>query len=188
MNNIEGVAAIGHSPDALDEFYREHIEAVQRFVARRVTSPEDAADLTAEVFLAAMHASRTYRGDGAAPRAWLYGIARRVVANHHRSTYRAFRAIARIDGRDLLDDDTTEQIADRIDSERSARHAYRALADLPERQRAVMELVAVDGLSVTEAAAALGISAGNARVRYHRARQRVAANLAPLHLDNAEVN
>lgn len=188
MNNIEGVGAIGHSPDALDEFYREHIEAVQRFVARRVTSPEDVADLTAEVFLAAMHASRKYRGDGAAPRAWLYGIAQRVVANHHRATFRAMRAMSRIDGRDLLDDDAIEQIADRIDSERSARQAYRALGDLPERQRAVIELVAVDGLSVTEAAAVLGITAGNARVRYHRARQRIAASLTAIHPDNAEVN
>ena len=40
-------------------------------------------------------------------------------------------------------------------------------------QRAVVELVAVDGLSLTEAAQALGISAGSARVRYHRARARL---------------
>ena len=44
------------------------------------------------------------------------------------------------------------------------------LAVLPESQRAVVELVAVDGLTVAEAAQALGITAGNARVRCHRAR------------------
>lgn len=188
MRNVEGVTAIGHSPDALEEFYREHLEAVQRFVARRVSSPEDAADLTAEVFLAAMRASRDYRGDAAAPRAWLYGIARRVVASHHRSAARASRAAGRIGARDLLDEDATEQIVARIDSERSSRDAYRALADLPERQRAVMELVAVDGLSLVDAALALGISAGNARVRYHRARQRLALSLTRLRPDQSEVN
>lgn len=176
MKSVEGVAAIGRDPDALEAFYREHIEAVQRFVARRVESHEDAADLTAEVFLAAIHASRDYR-DAAAPLAWLYGIARRVVASHHRSTARALRAAHRIDARELLDDDATDRIVARIDSQRAARGVYRSLAALPERQRAVVELVAVDGLSLTEAATALGISAGNARVRYHRARRRLAHEL-----------
>lgn len=171
----------------MEAFYREHIEAVQRFVARRVESPEDAADLTAEVFLAAIHASRAYRGDASVPRAWLYGIARRVVASHHRSTARALRAVGRIDAKELLDDDATDRIVARIDSQRAAREVYRSVAALPERQRAVVELVAVDGLSLTEAAAALGISAGNARVTYHRARQRLARALPrPLH-DASEV-
>lgn len=177
MKSVEGIAAIGRDPDALEAFYREHIEAVQRFVARRVESPEDAADLTAEVFLAAIHASPAYRGEASAPRAWLYGIARRVVASHHRSTARALRAVGRIDAKELLDDDATDRIIARLDSQRAARELYRSLAALPERQRAVVELVAVDGLSLTEAAAALGISAGNARVNYHRARQRLALAL-----------
>ena len=177
METVEGVAAIARDPDALEAFYREHIEAVQRFVARRVASPEDAADLTAEVFLAAIQASRDYRGDAAAPLAWLYGIARRVVASHHRSTARAMRAVSRIDAREFLDEDATDRIVARIDSQRAAREVYRSLAALPERQRAVVELVAVDGLSLTETAAALGISPGNARVHYHRARRRLSLAL-----------
>lgn len=177
MKTVEGVAAIGRDPDALEAFYREHIEAVQRFVARRVESHEDAADLTAEVFLAAIRASRAYRGDAAAPLAWLYGIARRVVASHHRSTARVVRAVGRIDARELLDEDAADRIVARIDSQRAAREVYRSLSALPERQRAVVELVAVDGLSLTEASAALGISPGNARVLYHRARRRLALAL-----------
>ncbi len=162
----------------MEAFYREHIEAVQRFVSRRLESPEDAADLTADVFMAAIHASRDYRGDAAAPRAWLYGIARRVVAGHHRSTARARRAVHRIDARELLDDDATDRIVARIDGQRAARALYRSLTALPERQRSVVELVAVDGLSLTEAATALGISPGNARVQYHRARRRLAHALS----------
>ncbi|MEO9325365.1 RNA polymerase sigma factor [Nocardioides sp. C4-1] len=187
MKSVDGVAAIGRDPDALEMFYREHIEAVQRFVARRVENPEDAADLSAEVFMAAIGASRTYRGDAAAPLAWLYGIARRVVANHCRSNARSARAVRRIDARDLLDEDAADRIIARIDSERAAREIYRSLAALPERQRAVVELVAVDGLSLIEAAAALSISAGHARVTYHRARQRLAQSLPQLLPDPIEV-
>ncbi|MFC6344909.1 RNA polymerase sigma factor, partial [Nocardioides hankookensis] len=74
----------------------------------------------------------------------------------------------------------------RIDGQRAAREVYRSLAALPDRQRAVVELVAVDGLSLTEAAAALGISPGNARVLYHRARRRLALTL-PATLPDLEV-
>lgn len=110
MESVEGVAVIGRDPDALEAFYRDHVEAVQRFVARRVETPEDAADLTADIFLAAIAASRDYRGEAAAPLAWLYGIARRVVAGHLRSTARARRARARLDVREMLDDESTDRI------------------------------------------------------------------------------
>lgn len=56
------------------------------------------------------------------------------------------------------------------------------------RQRAVVELVALDGLSLTEAAAALGITPGNARIRYHRARQRMALDLPHASTTTLEVN
>ena len=187
MNPADGVAAIGHDPDAFEAFYRQHLEAVQSFVARRVESPEDAADLTAEVFLATIRASRDYRGEAVVPLAWLYGIARRVVAGHHRSTARAVRAVRRIDARELLDDESTDRIVARLDGQREARRVYRSLAELPERQRAVVELVALDGLSLTEAAGALGISPGNARVLYHRARRRLAGALAHPLPDPVEV-
>lgn len=187
MKNVAGVALIGRDPEAFEAFYRENIEAVQRFVARRVEGHEEAADLTADVFLAAIQASHAYRGDAAAPLAWIYGIARRVVASHHRSTARALRAVSRIDTRELLDEDATDRIVARIDSQRAAREVYRSLRSLPERQRAVVELVAVDGLSLTEAAAALGISPGNARVRYHRARRQLALALPQPFPDSLEV-
>ncbi len=63
MDTVDGPASIGRDPDAFEAFYRAHLESVQRFIARRVDNPEDAADLTAEVFLAAIKASARYRGD-----------------------------------------------------------------------------------------------------------------------------
>jgi RNA polymerase sigma factor (sigma-70 family) len=48
-----------------------------------------------------------------------------------------------------------------------------AVGSLPARLRAVVELVDLDGLTVTEAAAALGIRPATARVRLHRARQQL---------------
>jgi RNA polymerase sigma factor (sigma-70 family) len=171
MNAASIVACIGHDPDALDAFYRAHIEMVERFVARRVTSPQDAADLTADVFIEAIESCHRYRVDRGTPSAWLYCIARHVVALHHRSAGRAARATARFRGQLWLDDDATECLAARLDAERDARVLFESLAGMSERQRAVVELVAVDGLGLNEAAEVLGITATTARVRYHRARQ-----------------
>src|SRR4051794_41664326 len=93
---------IAHDPAALEDFYRAHVEAVQRFVARRVADPYLAADLTAEVFLAAIDAAPAYRPDRGAPGAWLLGIAHNLVAAEHRRAGRERRGQARVGGRPLL--------------------------------------------------------------------------------------
>ena len=65
--------AIAASPYSFEAFYRQHVEAVQRFVARRVCGREHAADLTAEVFVAAIESAAAFRPtrNGSAV-AWLY--------------------------------------------------------------------------------------------------------------------
>jgi DNA-directed RNA polymerase specialized sigma24 family protein len=65
------VPSIGTDPAAFTEFYRAHVGEVTRFVTRRVADPHLAADLTAEVFLAAIDAAAGYRGSSGGPRAWL---------------------------------------------------------------------------------------------------------------------
>jgi RNA polymerase sigma-70 factor (ECF subfamily) len=169
------LSAIGTDPDALEAFYREHVEAVQRFVARRVSDPHLAADLTADVFLAAIDSAAGYRSDLGPPRAWLFGVARNVLAMHVRRGIREARAVGRLHGRRLLDPDSVQRIVERIDAERDARELLAALDDLEDGQRAVVELVAVDGLTPAEAAAVLGVTPVAVRVRLHRARRRLVA-------------
>lgn len=174
------VGRIGQDTDAFESFYREHLDLVQRFVARRVADPHLAADLTAEVFLAAIDAAPSYRADRGRPAAWLTGVARNVVAAEFRRQKKDTEAVRRIAGRRLLDPDSLAAIESRIDSARESRRLYDALASLPHRDRALMELVAIDGLSVTEAAAVLGVKPGTARVRLHRSRARVQSHLTLL--------
>ena len=73
----------------------------------------------------------------------------------------------------MLDGADIARLEERIDAERSARRVYEALGGVPEATRQLLELVAVDGLPVAEAAAAVGISPLAARVRLHRARKYV---------------
>jgi RNA polymerase sigma factor (sigma-70 family) len=165
------VRSIGTDPAAFTEFYRAHVDEVTRFVARRVEDPQLAADLTAEVFLAVIEAAARYRGSSGGPRTWLYGIARNIVAAEFRRCVREHLAESLVAGRRLLDADDVDRLVEKIDALRQVRELHEHLQALPEGERAVLELVSVDGLTVAEAAAALNIRPVAARVRLHRARR-----------------
>jgi RNA polymerase sigma factor (sigma-70 family) len=162
---------LSEDPVAFEAFYRRHVDAVMRFVVRRVSDPHLAADLTADIFLAALDSANTYRPGRGSEIAWLYGVARNLVSAHHRRTAREARATSRVAGRRMMDDNDLVRMEERIDAERQMRRALEAMAGLAEGERAVLELVAIDQLTVTEAAAALGIRQVTARVRLHRARR-----------------
>lgn len=133
---------------------------MQRFVTRRVGDGERAADL----FVAAIESASGYRPSRGSATAWLYGVARNVVAADHRVRHREREGLRRIVGHRLLAEDDCA----RMDAEAHARSLYAAMDRLPEAQRAVVELVALDELTLAEAV--LRISPVAARVRLHRAR------------------
>jgi RNA polymerase sigma-70 factor (ECF subfamily) len=162
-----------------------HVEAVERFVVRRVRDPDRAADLTAEVFLAAIESADGYRSSRGAPVAWLYGVARNVLAADRRRQGRELDAANRFGGRRLLDEDDIARMEDRIDAEAQSGELYLAISGLSDAERAILELVAVDGLTVQDAARALGIRPVTARVRLHRARQRLHEHFGPSAAESA---
>lgn len=169
--------AVATQPEDFERFYREHLPFVRSYLARRVSDPFDIADLTADVFVAVIRSAESYRRELGPPRAWLTGVARRVLADHWRAGAREEGTVRRLQGRRLLDDDGVDRIVGRVDAEAQARALLAAIARLPAPLRDVVELVAVDGLAVTDAAAVLGITPGAARVRYHRARRALARDL-----------
>ncbi|SDW67212.1 RNA polymerase sigma-70 factor, ECF subfamily [Amycolatopsis xylanica] len=174
-----GIRGIGTDPEVFEAFYREHLDAVHRFVARRVADPGLAADLTADVFLAAIESAHTYQPGRGSPQGWLYGVARNVVSSERRRAARALTANRRIAGRRLLDGCEIARMEDRIEAATEVRRAYEAMECLSDGERAVLELAALDGLAVSDIAHALGISSVTARVRLHRARRRMRELLAP---------
>jgi RNA polymerase sigma factor (sigma-70 family) len=176
--HYEPLTRIGHDPDAFEAFYRDHIGAVQRFVARRLDDPHLAADVTTDVFLAAIDGAHTYSPTRGPVIAWLYGVGRNTIAAEVRRRSRELNATRRIGGQRLLDPSSLARIEERIDAERESRSLYRALAELSDGDRALLELVALDGLSVADAARSLGVKPATARVRLHRSRARLTAILS----------
>jgi RNA polymerase sigma-70 factor, ECF subfamily len=174
--SAEQVPLIGRDPELFDAFYSEHLEDLQRFVARRVGDPERAADLTADIFVAAIGSAHRYRPRGT-PKAWLYGIARIVVAEDLRQSARERAREMRLRGSLLLDEEEAARIEQRIDTAAGSRRLYEAMDRLSEDERAVLELVAIDELTVADAAAAVGVRPVAARVRLHRARRKLRTEL-----------
>ena len=124
---------------------------------------ELAMDLTAETFAQALVSMRRYRGGGET--AWLYGIARNLLFQYRRRAQvenRARRKLAMPD-RDWTNDDDDDDGDDRtVDLDR-----------LPGHERAALELHVVDELPYHEVASRLAITPGAARMRVHRALQRL---------------
>jgi len=139
--NEDELPRIAHDPAAFEAFYRRYVEDVQRFIARRVDDPHAAADLTAEVFLAAIGAAPGYESHRGVPIAWLFGIARNVTSAERRRAARERRANARIQGRRLLEPDDVARMQERIDAAARARELHAALAALPDGERAALDAV-----------------------------------------------
>jgi RNA polymerase sigma-70 factor (ECF subfamily) len=138
---------------------------VSAYVLRR-TTPAEAEDVVAETFLVAWRRLDELPDE---PRPWLLGIARRVLANQRRATGRRHALVERVAG------------VPESEQEPPARPAVlEALAGLSETDRELLLLVAWDGLSVSEAAIALGCTRTAAKVRLHRARRRFRGGLERL--------
>lgn len=145
-----------------EQLYRRQAGAVLAY-ARRRTVHAAADDVVAEVFLIAWRRFSEVPED-ALP--WLLGVARRVLANQRRG------------------DSRVAALRDRIRNERSTggratesdvvSPSLRALWSLSDSDQELLMLIAWDGLTRTQVAAALGLSTGAVAVRLHRARRRLA--------------
>jgi len=165
---IEKKEALGRelSQVHFGRLYREHGRAILAYALRRAGDPEDAADVVAETFLIAWRRlGDVPTGDRA--RLWLYGVARRVLANRHRAEQRRTRL-----GERLAESLRTE-LATHAMPRGEAAEALRAMGELSEGDRELLLLVSWEELSPGEAARVLGVSPLAARSRLHRARRRL---------------
>ena len=113
-------------------FYRRHLPAVLGFFLRRTGNPELTADLTAEVFAAALLAAERYRPGDRPALAWLYGIAAHKLADSRRRGRVEDEARRRLALEPLTIDD--EELA-RIQEMADPGAAEAAVLTLPPTQR-----------------------------------------------------
>ncbi|WP_327048596.1 sigma-70 family RNA polymerase sigma factor [Microbispora sp. NBC_01189] len=151
----------------MEAIYKAHYPAIHQYAARRTNSPDDTADLISETFLTAWRRiADVPEGDDA--RLWLYGVARRVLANQRRGRSRSAGLAERL---------KEELAAARPATAGGPDPVREAFDDLPDRDREVLALAYWENLTGPEIGRVLGCTATAARIRLHRARRRLAEAL-----------
>jgi RNA polymerase sigma-70 factor (ECF subfamily) len=163
--------------ETFESLFGDHYAAVRAYALRRAR-PEAAQDVVSETFLVAWRRLDDVPDD-ALP--WLYGVARRVLANQRRSEGRGAALERRLAGAETTA--SPPDPADRVGENELIRVA---LGRLPERSREALILVAWHGLTGARAARAAGCSRAAFAVRLHRARGRLEAELAALEAPGVE--
>jgi len=169
----ELLAGLPRQPELMGVLYERHARAVFRYLARRA-GRQAAEDLLSEVFITALSASaRVVAHDSGSALPWLYGIALNVLRAHFRRQPAA--GVARDLGMDW------DAVDDRLDALAERGRLRAALDGLADSDRELLLLVAWEGFTPAEAAAALGITQVAARSRLHRARKRAMKALGKFH-------
>lgn len=178
--------AVAGSRDALREVVETIRPIVVRYVRARIGATErsglSADDVAQEVCLAAIQALPRYQDQGRPFLAFVYGIASHKVADAHRAAARN-----KSDPTDVVPERYSleagpEQMA--MNSDTAARMS-KLLALLPDKQREILNLRIVVGLSAEETAEAVGSTPGAVRVAQHRALARLKSEIAGAGFDYA---
>jgi RNA polymerase sigma-70 factor (ECF subfamily) len=152
-------------PEGFVAFYRRHSPAMLAYFLRRTGDVELTADLTAEVFAAALIAARRYRPGRGPALAWLYGIAAKKLADSRRRgrVEASARRRLTLDPIALEDEDL-----DRIPAIAGSVDVAAAIASLSEEQRAAVLARVVDEREYAEIATDLACSEMVVRKRVSR--------------------
>lgn len=165
----------GHD-ERFTQLCAEYQHRILGYALRRTNDADDAADVVAEVFLVAWRRLREIPMGDEVP--WLYGTARRVLANHHRGQRRRRDLAMRLRGvlPGVVSTAGSSGTASDVSSD-DLEAVSAAFSDLRERDRELLTLIGWEDLSRDQVADVLGCSRAALRVRLHRARERFARAL-----------
>jgi len=163
------------------ELMRAHYEPIFRLVYSIVRNEHDARDVCQEVWLTVWKQLPGFRGE-AKFSTWLHPIAVRRSVDHLRKRRRWYdRFLPFADGDDSVaaapEPVTTEDARSQSEGNERAERLKRVLDSLPPKQRAVLALREVEGLSYEEIARATGIPPGTVMSRLYHARRLLAQKL-----------
>lgn len=167
-----GTALVAGRPEALEAAFRNWADLVHG-VARQLVGRDEADDVTQQVFVAAWQSRTSFDPDRGEVPGWLVGITRNVARSHLR---------ARVpDPVEVVDDLDADPSAPSQDHVVDALLLASALRDLPDHQRAVLELTLLEDHTQAEVAVRLDLPLGTVKTRQRRGLQRLRATLGGRH-------
>ena len=170
QSDVELIRAARREPAAFEELFERHAMALRQWLFAQTGDATASHDLLGETFAQAWRGVRRFRGeDERSGVAWLYGIARHLVSQHHK------RGRIETAGRKRLgmatvtrDDGGIEELPSRLDAHELSAEVREAFAGLTAGQRAAIGYRVIDELSYEEVAVRLRCSPVTARARVFR--------------------
>ena len=153
--------------EAFDALYRRYARPVFGLALRRLGDRERAEEAVQETFASVWRSASSYRRDRGPGGPWLYAVARNAIVDRFRSRGE--------DASDVPDTASSELSPhERAEAGWVSWRVHRALAELPEHERIVVELAYWGDLSQSEVAGFLNIPLGTVKTRTRSALQRLA--------------
>ena len=151
-------------PSAKEAIYRAHVDAVYRLALRLLDDPGDAEDAVQETFIQVFRGLGAYRGESSL-RTWIHRITVRTALRQRKRTRRQRPTLMVVRDHGAPGQDTC------CDEHRALDAVHALLQRLSPRRRAVFLLHEVEGYTLPEAAALLGVSVTAAKKLVWRARR-----------------
>jgi len=142
-----------------------YYDRIYRHVYYRV-GPNDAEDVTQQVFFQAWRAFGRYRQTTAPFVAWLFTIAHNAIVSFYRRNKGAYSLDA-----DIVERASEDRVEGPVETRMEHERARRAMALLKPDQQQVLAMRFLEDLTPRDISAALGKSEGSVRVIQHRALQ-----------------
>jgi RNA polymerase sigma-70 factor (ECF subfamily) len=160
----------GRDRAAFETLYHRYVRSVFGLALRRLRDRQRAEDAVQETFAAVWRSAASYRPERGAAAAWLYAVARNAIVDRMRM---------RVEPPAEIPDAAAAEPgpADRAESAFVSWRVHRALEELPEKEREVIELAYWSGLSQSEVAGYLNIPLGTVKTRTRSALARLAGLL-----------
>jgi RNA polymerase sigma-70 factor (ECF subfamily) len=144
--------------NAFEMLYRRYARPVFGLALRRLGDRMRAEDAVQEAFAAVWRSAKTYKPERGAGAPWLYAVARNAIVDRSRS-----RAEPPGEAPDTPANEPGPE--ERTEAAYVSWRVHRALEDLPQKERDVIELAYYGGLSQSEVADFLGIPLGTVKTR-----------------------
>jgi RNA polymerase sigma-70 factor (ECF subfamily) len=168
MTDGELIARVGEGDSgAFEALYRRYARPVFALALRRLGDRGRAEDAVQETFASIWRSAASYRQDRGPGAPWLYAVARNAIVDRR-------RALGESVAEPVDEASKDPGPPERTEASWTAWRIHRALAELPEHERRLIELAYWGGLSQSEIADFLGVPLGTVKTRTRSALSRLA--------------
>lgn len=148
---------------AFEKLYDKYFEAIFRFIYQRVTTKEEAFDITSQTFMKAMESLHKYEDRGLPFSSWLYRVAKSEVYQYHRDS----KKLPPLN----VDDNQLNQIKEEVNQDNAKienEKLIEILASLTDEELPFIEMRFLEKRSFREIGEILSMTENNAKVKTHR--------------------